>query len=311
MTKAVVTGGAGFIGSNLVDRLVDDGLGVLVIDDLSKGHVGRLAEARSQGGVTFHQLDIRSGELAMVFERFGPEVIFHLAAQAGVRPSVEDPLHDADVNVLGTINVLEAARLSGARRVVFASSGGAIYGDSAKLPAQEGNVKHPDSPYGISKKIVDDYFRFYRQAYEIDSVLLALSNVYGPRQDPYGEAGVVAIFSKAMLEGRRPAIFGDGTQTRDYVFVDDVVDAFARAMNLGDGLLFNIGTGIETSVTELYDLVARHADFGQPPRYEEPKPGDLQRSVVDPDRAARHLGWKAWTSLDEGIRQTVDWFRNH
>ncbi|MFQ5966371.1 MAG: NAD-dependent epimerase/dehydratase family protein [Acidimicrobiia bacterium] len=307
--KAIVTGGAGFIGSNLVDRLVDDGFSVLVIDDLSTGHMSHLANARRHGGLSFHQLDIRSQKIWTVFERFEPEVVFHLAAQAGVRPSVEDPLYDADVNVLGTLNVLEGARRSGASRVVFASSGGAIYGDGGKLPAQEGYAQHPDSPYGISKRAVADYFRFYKSSYDISFVLLALANVYGPRQDPYGEAGVVAIFSRAMLDGRRPSIFGDGTQTRDYVFIDDVVDAFARAMNLGDGLLFNIGTGVETSVVDLYDLVARHCKFSQPPMYDEPKPGDLQRSVVDPSRAARHLGWKAWTTLDDGIRQTVDWFR--
>ncbi len=235
--------------------------------------------------------------------------MFHLAAQASVRPSVEDPRHDADVNILGTLNVLDAAVRSGASRVVFASSGGAIYGDAVKLPARETYVQHPDSPYGISKKVVADYFRFFHQAYDLDYVLLALANVYGPRQDPYGEAGVVAIFSNAMLENRRPTIYGDGSQTRDYVFVDDVVDAFARAMNLGDGLLLNIGTGVETSVNDLYRMVARECVFREQPLFADPKPGDLARSVVDPSRAAKQLGWRAWTRLDEGLRRTVDWFR--
>ncbi|HEY5578794.1 MAG TPA: NAD-dependent epimerase/dehydratase family protein [Acidimicrobiia bacterium] len=309
--RAVVTGGAGFIGSNLVDRLVDDGMAVLIVDDLSTGHVARLAEARRVGGVTFHQIDVRSPELHTVFERFRPEVVFHLAAQAEVRRSVEDPIGDAEINVLGTINVLEAAQRSGARRVVFASSGGAIYGGGVKLPARESYIKHPDSPYGVSKKVVADYFRFYGNTYDIDYVLLALANVYGPRQDPYGEAGVVAIFTKSMLEGRRPTIFGDGSQARDYVFVDDVVDAFARAMNLGEGLLLNIGTGIETSVVELFEMLARHCRFRPQPLFGDPKPGDIRRSVLDPTRAAKHLGWKAWTPLEDGLRQTVEWFRRN
>jgi nucleoside-diphosphate-sugar epimerase len=294
-----------------VDRLVDEGWAVLVVDDLSKGHVTRLETARQIGGITFHQMDIRSSELIPLFERFMPDVIFHLAAQSAVRPSVDDPGFDADVNIRGTINVLEAARASGARRVVFSSSGGAIYGDGVKLPARETYAQRPDSPYGISKKVVADYFRFYRRTYGIDFVLLALANVYGPRQDPYGEAGVVAIFSRTMLDRRRPTIFGDGSQTRDYVFVDDVVDAFVRGIEFGVGRLFNIGTGTETSVLELYERMARICGFDLPPIFADSKPGDLERSVVDPSRALRHLAWRSWTPLSRGLRLTVDWFRQN
>ncbi len=232
--RALVTGGAGFIGSHLVDRLVDQSHEVLVVDDLSTGHADNLAPARARGGVKLHQLDIRDESLTKVAERFLPDVVFHLAAQAAVPVSVKQPRFDAEVNVVGTINVLEAARRSGTKRVVFASSGGAIYGSAAPLPVREDLPKAPDSPYGISKKIVEDYFRYYRASHDIDYVLLALANVYGPRQDAQGEAGVVALFASAMLQGRPPTIFGDGEQTRDFVYVEDVADAFPAPVIWGD-----------------------------------------------------------------------------
>lgn len=309
--RALVTGGAGFIGSHLVDRLVDEGWEVLVLDDLSKGHLDRLAEARRRGEVDFHQIDIRAPQLPQVTERFRPSVVFHLAAQSAVRPSVEDPQLDAAINILGTLNVLESARRAGAERVVFASSGGAIYGDRVRLPVREGSTKRPDSPYGISKKVVEDYFRFFRTIYGLDYVLLALANVYGPRQDPFGEAGVVAIFARAMLDGRRPVIYGDGSQTRDYVYVSDVVDAFLRAAHKGGGKLLNVGTGKETSVTELFRAVAGFTGYDGSPAFVDPKPGDLARSVVDPVVADRQLGWRPWTSLEEGLELTVEWFRHN
>lgn len=307
--SAIVTGGAGFIGSHLVDRLADDGWSVLVIDDLSRGRVGRIEGARKLGDVKFHQVEIQSPDIRPVFERFAPDVVFHLAAQSGVRPSVDDPLHDANVNILGTLNVLEAGRRSGVRRIVFASSGGGIYGGRARLPVRETYTKRPDSPYGISKKAAGDYFSFYHQHAGIEHVQLALANVYGPRQDPHGEAGVVAIFSRAMLDGRQPTVYGDGTQTRDYVYVDDVVDAFVRGATLGSGLLMNIGTGRETSVQQLFELLAPLTEYLGRPRYAAAMAGDVARSVVDPSRARKHLGWEAWTSLDDGLANTVNWFR--
>jgi len=307
--KALVTGGAGFIGSHLVDRLIDDDWEVLAVDDLSKGHLDRLAEARRIGHVHFHQLDICSDEFRQAVRRFEPDVIHHLAAQSGVRPSVEDPLFDARVNVLGTINVLLAAAESEAQRVVFASSGGAMFGEVPGKPVTEDAPAVPDSPYGISKKIIEDYFRYFRDEAGIDYVILALGNVYGPRQDPYGEAGVVAIFSHLMLEGRRPIINGDGEQARDYVYIDDVVDAFTRAGEIGGGLRLNIGTGTPTTVNELFELIAAAAGYVGAPEHGPAKAGDLARSVIDASAARAHLGWEPWTSLEAGIGKTVESFR--
>jgi UDP-glucose 4-epimerase len=307
--KAVVTGGAGFIGSHLVDLLVDQGWELLVIDDLSSGRLEHIAAARRRGRVAVLVLDIRAPELPEAFTRFAPEVVFHLAAQSKVRPSVEDPLRDASINVLGTVNVLSSAVAAGSRRVVFSSSGGAIYGGRARLPASERTAKRPESPYGITKKVVEDYFRWFRQTYGLEYVLLALANVFGPRQDPGLEGGVTAVFAKGMLEGRRPSIFGDGTQTRDYVYVEDVVDAFARAADAGNGVLLNIGSGRETSVLALYEMLARLTGFTRRPEFVDPKPGDIARSVVDASRAKAVLGWEAWTPLQEGLRRTVDWYR--
>lgn len=307
--KALVTGGAGFVGSHVVDRLVDEGWEVLVVDDLSNGHLDNLAEARARGQIQFHQIDIRTPDFVTAVERYRPEVIHHLAAQASVSVSVRDPIEDATVNVVGTVNVLEAARRVGAARVVVASSGGAIYGEDAKLPVKETYTKHPDSPYGVSKKVIEDYCHYFRKHEDVDYVLLALSNVYGPRQDPYGEAGVVSIFTNLMLAGRRPVIFGDGTITRDYVYVADVADAFIRAAGKGGGKLLNIGTGVETSVLELFNLLARIAGFEQHPVFGEPRTGDVPRSVVDASAAKKHLGWQPWTSLEDGLRQTVEYFR--
>ncbi len=307
--KALVTGGAGFIGSHVVDGLVDRDWEVLVIDDLSTGHADNLAEARRRGSVKLHQLDIRSDDLVEVGRRFGPDVVFHLAAQAAVPVSVARPRFDADVNITGTINVLEMAVAAGADRLVFASSGGAIYGSGAKLPVREQMAKHPESPYGISKKVVEDYFRYYRGRYDLDFVLLALSNVYGPRQDAFGEAGVVAIFTTKMLAGEVPTIFGDGEQTRDFVYVEDVAEAFLRSGRRGGGRLLNIGTGRETSVNHLFSVLATTVGFAGKAGHGDPRPGDLLRSVVDPSAAATHLGWEAWTTLEDGLDRTVRWFR--
>jgi UDP-glucose 4-epimerase len=256
--RALVTGGAGFIGSTLVDRLLAEGHAVDVVDDLSTGRLGNLADARSGGGeLSFHRLDIRAAELVDLMVRRRPEVVFHLAAQADVRVSVARPVFDAEINVIGSLNVLEGARAAGAAKVVFASSGGTIYGDPQPdaLPVKESHPQEPVSPYGVAKKVVTDYLRAYRDLHDLEFTSLALANVYGPRQDPHGEAGVVAIFADLLLRGEPVRIFGDGTQTRDFVFVDDVVDAFARAAERGGGLLLNIGTGIETSVNGLYQTM--------------------------------------------------------
>ncbi|HVA75565.1 MAG TPA: NAD-dependent epimerase/dehydratase family protein [Acidimicrobiales bacterium] len=312
--KALVTGGAGFIGSTLVDRLLAEGSSVDVVDNLSTGSLANLADARrsKEGRLSFHQLDIRSPDLAELMNRCRPEVVFHLAAQADVRVSVADPLFDADVNVMGSLRVLEGARSSGAQKVVFASSGGTIYGDPdpADLPVKESHPQAPLSPYGVAKKVVSDYLNAYRELHNLEFTSLALANVYGPRQDPHGEAGVVAIFAGRLLSGQPCTIYGDGSQTRDFVYVDDVVDAFARSAERGGGLVLNIGTGAETSVYDLYRTMADKAGVDQPAVTAPPRAGELHRSCLDPARARIHLGWQPWTTLEDGAAAVIEWFRS-
>jgi UDP-glucose 4-epimerase len=311
--RALVTGGAGFIGSTLVDRLLAEGYSVDVVDNLSTGSLANLAGARTNAGhqMTFHQLDIRSPDIIELMARRRPEVVFHLAAQADVRVSVAQPVFDAEVNVIGSLQVLEGARAAGSSKFVFASSGGTIYGDPApyELPVKESHPQRPVSPYGVAKKVVGDYLHAYRELHSLEYTALALANVYGPRQDPHGEAGVVAIFAARLLAGQACTIFGDGEQTRDFVYVDDVVDAFARGAERGSGLVINIGTGTETSVNELYTTMAKEAGVKTPPAYAPARAGELRRSALDPGRAGIHLGWKPWTSLPEGAGAVLDYFR--
>ena len=311
--RTLVTGGAGFIGSNLVDRLLAEGHSVDVIDDLSTGNLANLSDARARrdNQLTFHHLDIRSEDVVDVVARRRPEVVFHLAAQADVRVSVARPAFDAAVNILGSLHVIEGARQGGATKVVFASSGGTIYGDPhpTELPVKESHAQQPVSPYGVAKKAVGDYLVAYRELHSLEFTALALANVYGPRQDPHGEAGVVAIFAGRLLSGEPCTIFGDGLQTRDFVYVDDVVDAFARAATKGGGLLLNVGTGEETSVNDLYLTMAAAAGVEEPALSAPARPGELLRSALDPGRAAIHLGWKPWTTLADGTRAVLDWFR--
>ena len=308
--RAMVTGGAGFIGSNLVDRLLAEGHAVDVVDNLATGSLANLAEARSEGTgrFHFHKLDVRSADLPGIMARRKPDVVFHLAAQVDVRTSVADPVLDADVNVLGSLRVLEGARLAGARKVVFASSGGTIYGEPESLPIKESQPQRPLSPYGVAKKVVADYLFAYRELHGLEYTALALSNVYGPRQDESGEAGVVAIFAGRLLAGEPCVIYGDGKQTRDFVFVDDVVDAFSRAGDRGSGLLCNIGTAKETSVNDLYKVMAHHFGVGQPPVRMPGRTGELKRSCLDVTRASLHLGWKPWTTLEEGAAAVIAWY---
>jgi UDP-glucose 4-epimerase len=310
--RALVTGGAGFIGSTLVDRLLAEGHAVDVVDDLSSGSLANLADARSnpQHEYSFHRLDIRSEGLIELIGHRRPEVIFHLAAQADVRVSVARPAFDAEVNIVGTLNVLEGARQAGTGKVVFAASGGTLYGESDKLPLRESARQRPLSPYGVSKKAAIDYLVAYRELHGLEFTSLALANVYGPRQDPHGEAGVVAIFAGLLLSGQTCTIYGDGQQTRDFVYVDDVVDAFSRAATRGDGLLVNVGTGAETSVNQLYSTMAALAGVEQPPHYAPERQGELRRSALDPGRAAVQLGWKPWTAVEEGAAAVLRWFRD-
>jgi UDP-glucose 4-epimerase len=309
--RALVTGGAGFIGSTLVDRLLAEGWEVDVVDDLSTGALANLSDARAHSDhhFTFHRLDVREPAISELIVRRKPDVIFHLAAQASVRISVDRPTFDAEVNIIGTLNVCEGALAAGVRKVVFSGSGGTLYGVPEQIPVREGHPQQPLAPYGVSKKAVGDYLHYYREVRGLEYTVLALANVYGPRQDPHGEAGVIAIFAGTLLDRERPTIYGDGEQTRDFVYVDDVVDAFVRAAEKGGGLIINIGTGAETSVQSLYDTMARVTGFKDPARYAPERAGELRRSALDPGRAAIHLGWEPWTKIEHGLRRTLDWFR--
>ena len=283
--RALVTGGAGFIGSNLVDRLLAEGNEVDVVDDLSTGSLANLAAARTSAGgrLTITQLDIRLREVVELIAHRAPQVVFHLAAQADVRVSVASPAFDAEVNIIGSLNVLEGARQAGTERLVFAASGGTLYGDPPvkDLPLRESQPHRPLSPYGVSKKAVLDYLVAYRELHSLEFAALALANVYGPRQNPHGEAGVVAIFADRLLTGTPITIFGTGEQTRDFVYVDDVVDAFVRAATRGGGLVCNIGTGRETSVNDLYRSMAAAVGSEANPDYAPGRAGELDRNVLD------------------------------
>ncbi|HEY6531312.1 MAG TPA: NAD-dependent epimerase/dehydratase family protein [Acidimicrobiales bacterium] len=309
----LVTGGAGFIGSTLVDRLLDEGHSVTVVDNLWSGSMANLGPAQAAHGdrLVVHRIDIRDPGIAEVVAAQPPEVVFHLAAQADVRVSVARPVFDAEVNVIGSLNVFEAARKAGVRKVVVASSGGTIYGEPAPeaLPVDESHPQRPVSPYGVAKKVVDDYLYAFRVLHGLDFAALALANVYGPRQDPFGEAGVVAIFAGRLLGGQPCTVFGDGEQTRDFVYVDDVVDAFVRAADRGDGVLCNIGTGVETSVNRLYDAMAAAAGVDVPAVHAEARVGELARSSLNPAYAGEVLGWTPTTSLEDGSSAVLDWFR--
>lgn len=303
--RALVTGGAGFIGSTLVDRLVGDGHEVVVLDDLRRGRRENLSD-----GAVLRELDIQDASVAEVLADVLPEVVFHLAAQIDVRVSVADPLLDVRQNVLGTVNLAEAARQAGVRKIVFASSGGSIYGTPEDLPVSEAVPINPKSPYAASKVAAEVYLNTYRQLYGLDCTHLALANVYGPRQDPHGEAGVVAIFANALLRGQPTTLFGDGGNTRDYVYVGDVVEAFVAASgDLGGGQRYNIGTGRQTSDRELHSLVAKEVGVPDEPREAPARLGDLRASALDATAAERDLGWRAQVDIAEGVRRTVDYFR--
>jgi UDP-glucose 4-epimerase len=305
--KCLVTGGAGFIGSNLVDALLARGDEVAIVDDLSTGR-RRNIEAALAAGATLLELDIRNRDAlqAAVAEQ-APEIVFHLAAQIDVRVSVADPAFDASINVGGTANVLEAVREAAVPRLVFSSTGGAIYGegDGRALPLPEDATAAPLSPYGQSKQAAELYMALYERLYGVSSVCLRLGNVYGPRQDPLGEAGVIAIFCGLLREGGAPTVFGDGLQTRDYIYVADVVSAMlATASSTATGPV-NVGTGIETDVLTLARELGKLGDVPFEPHFEPPRTGEVQRITIDPSRAEA-LGWRPQTSLEDGLKATLD-----
>jgi UDP-glucose 4-epimerase len=306
--KALVTGGAGFIGSTLVDALLARGDAVTVVDDLSTGRRQNL-DAALEAGASLRERDIRDAlAMAELAREAKPEVIFHLAAQIDVRRSVADPAFDASINVGGTANVLDAARAAGARRVVFTSTGGAVYGegDGRELPLEEDAPIAPMAPYGQSKFAAEGYLALYRRLYGLSSVSLRLGNVYGPRQDPLGEAGVIAIFCGQLLAGRRPKVYGDGAQTRDYIYVDDVVAAILAAAEGDAAGPLNVGTGRETDVLELVDSLGELGDSEEfEPELAPARTGEVQRISIDPSRAGRELGWRPATPLQDGLRMTL------
>ena len=307
--SVLVTGGAGFIGSHLCDRLLSEGHRVVAVDDLATGRRENLAGALDHvEAFTFEELDVRTEGALEVFTRHRPEVVMHLAAQAGVRPSLEDPDHDASVNIMGTLNVLRCASAVGSRKLVYAASGGTVYGEPRSLPVRETSAEgsHPESPYGISKKVVLEYLGFYSRHRGLDSTALALGNVYGPRQDPTGEAGVIAIFASSMLAGETPTVFGDGEQTRDYVYVQDTVDAFVAAINRAPGQIINIGTGLETSVNTLHAMLADIIGTRSEPAYGPQPEGELRRIALDNTLAASVLDWSPRTDLRSGLARTVE-----
>jgi UDP-glucose 4-epimerase len=305
--RILVTGGAGFIGSHTVDALVATGQHqVSIIDNLVTGKRHQLnPHAR------FNAVDLRDAEsVRRVIEAERPEVIMHLAAQMDVRRSVADPSFDAQVNVVGFLNLMESAREHGLRRVVFSSTGGAIYGEQEKFPAPEDHPLHPVSPYGVAKLATEAYLFFYKVQYGIDYAAMRYGNVYGPRQDPHGEAGVVAIFCGRMLEGKPCTIYGDGKQTRDYIFVGDVVRANVAAASANVSGAINVGTGIETSVNDLYHTLGTVADVTRPPEYAAARPGEQNRSVISPARAEQLLNWRPQVDLAHGLDQTFSYFKD-
>ena len=309
--KALVTGGAGFIGSHVADLYLAEGYEVTIIDDLATGKRANLPPA-----ATFHEMSITSPEAAAIVREGRFDVISHLAAQIDVRKSVVDPVNDATINIVGSLNLLEAVRASGAKtRFIFSSTGGALYGDFVTPPSVETYAKDPESPYGIAKLSAELYMAYYARQYGMNCVALRYANVYGPRQDPHGEAGVVAIFCNRILDGRAMTTFGDGSQTRDYVFVKDVARANLAAATrelppIGqvDARAFNVGTGIETSVNDLADALNRASGAPVPIERAPARAGELQRSAVQNEKAQRLLGWSPQVSLDEGLAETFAFF---
>lgn len=302
--KVLVTGGAGFIGSHIVEAYIAAGHSVAVVDDLSAGK-----REYVPGGATFYEMDIRDPQLGDVFAAERPDVVNHQAAQVSVPRSIADPVENTSVNVAGLVNVLEHARRHSVRKVIFASSC-AVYGDPDALPIREEDPVSPLSPYGQSKWTGEHYLQLYRQMYGLSFAALRYSNVYGPRQDPFGEAGVITIFVEKMLAGLPVTIFDDGEQTRDFIYVGDVARANLHALNRSDNGIYNISTGQAVTINQLFRALNRQIEYRRDPQYGPPRPGDIRHSVLKPARAAVDLDWHPTTPLEEGLARTIEFFRN-
>jgi len=300
----LVTGGAGFIASHIVDAYIADGHKVIIVDNLSTGFMENINPQAK-----FYQLDIRSEKLEDVFQKEKIDVVNHLAAQMDVRRSVSDPKFDASVNVVGDFNLSESQKKQKLKKIIFSSTGGAIYGEQDYFPADEEHPTRPLSPYGITKLCTEKYLYFYNAVYGMNYVILRYANIYGPRQNPHGEAGVVAIFCNKMLKGEQPVINGDGKQTRDYTFVADVVKANVAALQYNGSNIYNIGTGIETDVNKLFLELRSHLNPSCPEQHAPAKAGEQQRSVISSKKIESDLGWKPTVQLEEGLRLTAEYFR--
>jgi UDP-glucose 4-epimerase len=304
MSKSIITGGAGFIGSHIADLLIKKGNEVVIIDNLSTGKKENINPKAK-----LYRIDIRNMKISKIFKKEKPDFVFHLAAQIDVRKSVKDPISDAKVNILGSLNVLENSVKNNVKKIIFASTGGAIYGEAKKIPTTEEYYEKPLSPYGINKLSIEKSLFFYEKIKNLNYAILRLSNVYGPRQNSRGEAGVVAIFIDKMLRGWQPIINGDGNQTRDYVYVKDVARAFVSARKKTKSDKFNIGTGVETSVNQIFDKIANHMKTDMPRMHADAKPGEQQRSCLSCNRAKKELIWLPEYDIDRGIKKTVEWFK--
>ena len=302
--SVLVTGGAGFIGSHLVDRLVAEGYRVVIVDDLTTGKLKNLNH-----DAVFHHMSITRPTLREVMNREKPDLVFHLAAQSSVPRSVKDPILDNEINVLGTLRLLEESRRAGVAKVIYSSTGGALYGEPEVVPCPDDAPVIPISPYGMSKYMAEQYLDFYSRQYRLNYTTLRYGNVYGPRQDPYGEAGVIAIFISSILSGKRPRIFGDGNQTRDFVCVDDIVEANMAAIHRGHHTAMNIATGELTSVNQLYEMLKKITGFRWEADHGPARAGDVYRISLDCSKAERELGWTPKTDLAEGLARTVEYLR--
>ena len=306
LVKVMVTGGAGFIGSHIVDSLVNEGYEVVIVDNLNTG-----ARQNINPKARFYEVNICSPELARVFESEGPQIVCHQAAQTIISRSVADPLFDANVNILGSINLISNCLRYGVKKIIYASSGGAVYGEPKHLPANEKHPVDPLSQYGASKHTVEHYLHLYWLQYGLEYVSLRYSNIYGPRQNPAGEAGVIAIFTSQMLCGEQPTIFGKGDKTRDYTYVSDIARANVLAIRAGKTGIYNLGTGVETSDRQIFDMVAQNLGYKGDPNFAQVRKGEIYRICLDSSKAKAELGWQPLTSVKDGIAQTVAFFQSN